>query len=82
MDKPCHRRYCGTVPHLVASADLRDVIFATEKEMIPIPVPVTMDGLKQVSTWISGILGWKHSHDEAKKANIKAALESLMTAVR
>jgi hypothetical protein len=50
--------------------------------MIPIPVPITMDGLKQVSTWIQGIFNWKHIHDEAKKAEIKNALEALLTAVR
>jgi hypothetical protein len=45
-------------------------------------IPVTIDGLKAVATWIGSIGNWKHTLQLEKKAETKAALESLLDAVR
>jgi hypothetical protein len=45
-------------------------------------VPITIDGLKAVATWIGSLGSWKHTLALEKKAETKAALESLLDAVR
>jgi hypothetical protein len=45
-------------------------------------IPITIDGLKAVATWIGSIGNWKHALALEKKAQTKAALESLLDAVR
>jgi hypothetical protein len=47
-----------------------------------VPIPISLDGLKAIATWIGSIGNWKHAHAVEKKAETKAALESLMAAVR
>jgi hypothetical protein len=47
-----------------------------------VPIPISLDSLKAVATWIGSIGSWKHTLAIEKKAETKAALEALLDAVR